>query len=947
MSSKPKSDLVGSSPTDNSTLMAPPAATTPKVTKTNSKGSIVRKSSADSPSSGQNPRITVGHQHSPKSVTPTSKPSLADRRSPRVATPPEKKPQSRSLKQSDSHAQLNAALEDLKKTKERLVLVEKEKAQAANELTEMKKLADEVNEKLQEALVSQKRAEESSEIEKFRAIEIEQAGIEVAQKKEDEWRKEIEAVRNQHAVDVAALLSATQELQRVKQELAAATDAKAQALSDADDAKKNAEIHSEKVDNLSAELVRLKGLLDSKHEVQANDGKIAEELKAELESLKLELAEAKSSERKLVQMEESCERLNVELEASRLAESYAHTLLEECKNMVKELEEQVEEANSAKRTSAESLGTVTKQLEGNRRLLHEAESEIASLKEKLALVEMSFGRQKGDLDESERRLKKTTEEATRAAKLVEALRSELEVVKEEKALSLENEKLAASSIQTLLEEKNQLMDELETCREEEEKSKKAMESLASALHEVSTEAREAKEKLLSSQAEQESLDAHIDDLKQVLKATSEKYETMLDEAKHEIEHLTSSMNQNKVEYEKQIEELGLALRTTNEKYEGMLDEAKNEINHLTNTVQQTTKEHSASKADREQRELQLFSCLKASDEEKSLLKEASEKYEAMLDDAKQEINNLKDAMQHIEEEHARSKAEWEQKELQLMNHLKATEEEVSSMNQEVVRLRGSLKEVEDKAHAADGESHSKSELMEARSAVTSLSEALEAAQSEIVKSRDSLFDKENELQNLMQENHHLRASVDFNVQKVAELSKMLEEFNSKNGIEEDKELSGSEKEYDLLPKVVNFSDENGHRSDEKPEKILVSLVESDGLGEEAIHLGTTMNTDAMDEASETKTEENPEDSAKVESERKMWESCKIEENDYSSDKEAEKESVDDELDSKVDGSESFDHGNGLASENEVRISPSGQHKKKKPLYRKFGSLLKKGISNKK
>ncbi|GAB2213605.1 hypothetical protein Droror1_Dr00017916 [Drosera rotundifolia] len=102
-----------------------------------------------------------------------------------------------------------------------------------------------------------------------------------------------------------------------------------------------------------------------------------------------------------------------------------------------------------------------------------------------------------------------------------------------------------------------------------------MESLPSALYEVSTEAREAKEKLLSGHVEQESLDSHIDDLKQMLKATSKKYETMLDEAKHEIVHLTSSMNQNKVEYEKQIEELGLALRTTNEKYEGMLDEDKN------------------------------------------------------------------------------------------------------------------------------------------------------------------------------------------------------------------------------------------------------------------------------------------------------------------------------------------------------------------------------------
>ncbi|GAB2226962.1 hypothetical protein Droror1_Dr00008761 [Drosera rotundifolia] len=207
--------------------------------------------------------------------------------------------------------------------------------------------------------------------------------------------------------------------------------------------------------------------------------------------------------------------------------------------------------------------------------------------------------------------------------------------------------------------------------------------------EVDLNTKEIEASGLDDSVEQESLDVHIDDLKQMLKSTSEKYETMLDEEKHEIEHMTSLMNQNKVEYGKHIEEFGLALRTTNEKYEGMLDEAKNEINHLTDTVQQTI-----SKADWEQRESQLVRCLKDSDEEKSHLKEASEKYAAMLDDAKQEINDLKDAMQHIEEEHALSKVEWEEKELQLMNYLKSTEEEVFSLNQEVVRLRASLKEVE-------------------------------------------------------------------------------------------------------------------------------------------------------------------------------------------------------------------------------------------------------------
>ncbi|MCI25593.1 WEB family protein, partial [Trifolium medium] len=181
-------------------------------------------------------------------------------------------------KSSELQTQLNAAQEDLKKAKEQLVKAEKEKENAINELKEAQRLSEEANEKLREAMVAQKRAEDDSEIEKFRAVELEQAGIEAAQKKEEQWQRELESVRNQHALDVSALLTTTQELQRVKQELLMTSDAKNQALSHADDATKIAEIHAEKVEILSAELIRLKGLLDSKLETEASENKIVSEL---------------------------------------------------------------------------------------------------------------------------------------------------------------------------------------------------------------------------------------------------------------------------------------------------------------------------------------------------------------------------------------------------------------------------------------------------------------------------------------------------------------------------------------------------------------------------------------------------------------------------------------------------------------------------------------------
>ena len=57
-----------------------------------------------------------------------------------------------------------------------------------------------------------------------------------------------------------------------------------------------------------------------------------------------------------------------------------------------------------------------------------------------------------------------------------------------------------------------------------------MKIIGFALHEVSTEAREAKENLLNIQPQSGSYDAQLVELKLVLKATNEKYKSMVDEA---------------------------------------------------------------------------------------------------------------------------------------------------------------------------------------------------------------------------------------------------------------------------------------------------------------------------------------------------------------------------------------------------------------------------------
>ncbi|KAK8261732.1 hypothetical protein V6Z11_D13G209300 [Gossypium hirsutum] len=83
----------------------------------------------------------------------------------------------------ERQAKLNLVEEDLMIAKEQMSLIQKEKAEAIDELKEAQKAAEEANKKLGEALVAQKRAEESLKIEKFRTVELEQAGIEDAKKK--------------------------------------------------------------------------------------------------------------------------------------------------------------------------------------------------------------------------------------------------------------------------------------------------------------------------------------------------------------------------------------------------------------------------------------------------------------------------------------------------------------------------------------------------------------------------------------------------------------------------------------------------------------------------------------------------------------------------------------------------------------------------------------------
>lgn len=94
-----------------------------------------------------------------------------------------------------------------------------------------------------------------------------------------------------------------------------------------------------------------------------------------------------------------------------------------------------------------------KQLEATNNLVHDATSEIAYLKEKVCILEMSMVRQKDDLEQSEHHAPKAREEASELRKKVDSLVCDFETVTERKIQAMENEKLTPVCVQTLLEGK--------------------------------------------------------------------------------------------------------------------------------------------------------------------------------------------------------------------------------------------------------------------------------------------------------------------------------------------------------------------------------------------------------------------------------------------------------------------------------------------------------------
>ncbi|XP_010273957.1 PREDICTED: interactor of constitutive active ROPs 2, chloroplastic-like [Nelumbo nucifera] len=501
--------------------------------------------------------------------------------------------------------------EELKKTRERLDDVEEERDRLLDELAEMKKVAEDANLRLCEALSAQNWANKLSEMDKTAFDELEQASIVSAKKRDQAWQLELEAVQKQHAKDVESLLSVRAELSDVQKSLVLALESKNAACKEAEVAKNVAESNAKKVASLTAELNALKDVVAKSSGL--GKGKNVEDLLLQLNKAKLveeELSNAKESEAKML----------------------------------------------------ESLITQTKQFEETKILLEEAKLEVTSLREKIESLENSTVQSGRDIDLSQVCLERAKDDTHSIKEKMDNLKSEVQVAKDCAARAQEKEELSSSKARGLAEEMNRLRTELKLATDAEEKNKEAMDDLALALKEVSTEANVVKGNLSATQAEldavkeeSEKLKEESEKLKLIMKSAKEKYERLLDEKNKEIVRLKETSERLKIEAEeatlawtgKEIEFVNCIKRADEES-----NAIKEENSRLAESLQMAENMTKTSKEENSK----LRDILKQALNESNVAKEAAEIARAENSQLKDSIDEKEKALQSLmqENEHLRN-----------------------------------------------------------------------------------------------------------------------------------------------------------------------------------------------------------------------------------------------------------------------------------------------------
>lgn len=799
-------------------------------------------------------------------------------------------------REAELQARLESAQEDLKKAKDQLAFIVGERDRLVGELNEAKRVADETHEKLQDALMAKRWAEEATEIEKFRADELEQAGIDEAQRREEEWQREIECVRGQHAADLENLVNTTEELERLRRDLSMANEAKKAALGHADDAMKIAEVNAEKVEILSNEVVRLKGLLDSTAASEESKSRetevLVKNLESEVSSLKVKLEEAKLLEERLAEAEKTIEELKSQIADAQKVESDISQQLEEWKEKSGSLEMKLEEVTLSEKFKSDSLASTTEELDKIHSMLQDRESEIEVLKGKTTALEIEVARLLAEVNDSNEHLDASQQEVFGLQTTIDVLRNKLETAELAASEALNNEKTANTKIEDLTEEKTKLISELDDARDREAREKRAVEDLTAALDKACCEVQEAHDRFQKKEDDYEHALAQIGDLKMSLKSREESYEVTLEEANNDITRLRENVEKLEAEVSKYREEC-------------------------------------------ESKDLDLITASKQSEQEIAALKVEAEQVAASLEGAEHEIEVVTEEKERLQEKLANTEAAV----AEANKAVQETKAEKEQLQEKLAHAESAIAEASMAAQEAKSEMERLQEkLTYTESAVAEADKAVQDAKAESSQLKERLLDKENALQNLTQENDEFRMREADAMKKIEELSALLAEAMTKKHPEEEEKLVIVDEAHNSVREEVARSvaeNEDAEESDDRKPKVEVDYVDMKSSNGDMNH---GEKDDSKVEQEELKIELSVQESDKV----------AVEKESQAENRKLETESSTDELDSKKEDSSTENTNCTTLPEDtasKVAMSPTKppqhQQKKNKPLLKKFGSLLKK------
>ncbi|CAO2814421.1 unnamed protein product [Amaranthus hypochondriacus] len=312
----------------------------------------------------------------PSSPSPSSKaavktpkdrsPKVIERKSPRSPIPERKRPS----KLSALESQISKLDDDLKNVKDQLITSESSKKEAQHDAEEAKRQLADISVQLEE---SQKQLSQ---------VLASKEGTVVLQNDSDEqeWKSQIESVRNQHSIDSAALASALDEIQKLKLQLEKVTESGNSQAEQSEIAHAELKYLKDKLAETFSFLESMKQELKESKESEAEAQNLVRETLIQLEAAK-ETVNALRSD--AVKSTEAYDSVTAELEKSRAHVSYLE-------GVVKGLNADLMKFSSVNAVDSSGDQIMSEDVSQLQMELKTAQSEVRQLKAALEAAEIRY-----------------------------------------------------------------------------------------------------------------------------------------------------------------------------------------------------------------------------------------------------------------------------------------------------------------------------------------------------------------------------------------------------------------------------------------------------------------------------------------------------------------------------------------------------------------------------